>query len=141
MAAAGHLADPVPVRDDEAVETDLVLQRAGQQGLVAVQLAVVLPGVGVLPAVERRHHRLRAGADRAEVAGAMDVDQVGQAGLRHALVRTIGGPAVADEVLDAGDRVDIVVEAALQAARVAGGLPAPTPRILRPALPRTPPAR
>src|SRR3546814_14855999 len=38
-------------------------------------------------------------------------------------------------------RVDIVVEAALQAARVAGGVLAHQRRILRPALVRAPPAR
>src|SRR3546814_11284153 len=64
-----------------------------------------------------------------------------QAGLRQALVRTIGGPAVTDDVLDAGDRVGVVVEAALQAARVAGGVLAHQRRILRPALVRAPPAR
>src|SRR3546814_20427178 len=113
VAAAGHLADPVPVRDDEAVEADLVLQRTGQQRLVAVQLAVLLPGVGVGPAVERGHHRLRAGADRAEITLAVDVDPVGQAGLGQARVRPPVGAASGHEMLYARTRVGFASHAVL----------------------------
>src|SRR3546814_19644421 len=47
----------VPVADDEALEAHFLLERVGQQPLVAVML-------DPLPARDARHHGQRAGVDR-----------------------------------------------------------------------------
>src|SRR5690606_13272667 len=108
VAAALDLAVAVPVADHEAVEVEAALEHVGQQRLVPVQLGAVV-------AVERGHHRLRAGVDRGDVAGGVDVAQLGLAGQVVALVAALAGAAIAEEVLDRDHHVAVV-----QAVRRAG---------------------
>ena len=93
VGAAGHLADRVPVRDDEAVESDLLLDDLVHQVLVARVLALVLP------AEEADHDGLRAAGQRAEVALAVDVDELRLRREHDALVDALLGAAVGDVVL------------------------------------------
>ncbi len=61
-------------------------------------------------AVERGHHRLRAGGDRRYVAGGVDVAQLRFIDRGIALVLAVVGAAIAEEVLDRGHHVVVVEE-------------------------------
>ena len=99
VAAAGHLADPVPVGHDEPVEAHLPLQDIRDEVAAPVDLALVDVQLLVGPTAERDHHGLCTRAQRAEIALAVDFSQNGLRRRVHSLVPALGGAAVADEVL------------------------------------------
>ena len=141
VAAAGHLADAVPVRHDETVEAHLVLQCHRQQVACAMHLAVVLAGSDVVPAVERRHDGLHAGLDGPVVALAVDVDHRGLRDRGVALVLAAVSGAIADEMLGSGDDIAVLVQHALHALDVRGGVLADQCRLRGIAFIRPAPAR
>ena len=110
IRTAGNLADAVPVADHDAVETQTSFQYLVEQILMAVQLLA-------LPAVERNHHRLRTGTERAAVTGTMHGGELGLTDPGIALIDAIGGCAITDEMLGGGD--DAVVAEEIGAAGAA----------------------
>ena len=91
-AASRNLPMPVPVADDEARKAHLVIERVGEQPLIAVML-------DTLPAREARHHGQRAGVDRGGVAHRVFRDQFLFVDLGIALVLALERPAVGEEML------------------------------------------
>src|SRR3546814_5861026 len=75
----------VPVADDEALEAHFLLERVGQQPLVAVML-------DPLPAREARHHGQRAGVDRRGITHGVLRDQLLLVDLGVALILALERP-------------------------------------------------
>ena len=145
LIACGQLAFvqpatwPMPFQSETTRPSKPILPlRISVERLVAaVQLALGDPELLVRPRVERDHHGLRAGRERAVVALAVDVDHLGLGGGVDALVLAAGGAAVADEVLGGADHAvgaDAVAAVALQAAHRLIAVGARDPRVLGEAL-------
>ena len=88
----------IPVADHEAIEAQFAAQEIGQQRLVAVHLATV-------DRVEAGHDRFDTGVDRCRIGIGVQRLQVFYVAVHFALVDTLVGPAVAEEVLRGGDDV------------------------------------
>jgi hypothetical protein len=136
-----RVGDPVhglPVRDDEAPEVHLVLERVGDEELVLVHLHPVEAGVG-------DHDGGDALDDGVVVGRHVDAHQVVEAQHRVVLVDSALRAAVADEVLgapghllgpaDEGDALGVLRgHVALQPGHHAGGHQLHKPRVLAVAL-------
>ena len=96
IGAASDLAVAVPVTHHEAVEAQFVAQHAGQQRFIAVHFAAV-------DRVEAGHDRFHTRPDGSGVGGSVDLLQLLDIAGHFALVDTLIGPAVAEEVLGSGN--------------------------------------